>query len=755
MPNDVFDRYAPFVRDFIYRSGWESLRGIQMAAADAIFNTDQNVLLTASTASGKTEAAFFPILTLMHEDPPKSVGAIYIGPLKALINDQFERLNYLCDEAGIPVWHWHGDVNQSHKQKMIKNPSGILQITPESLEGMVMHRHSDLVRLFGDLRFIVVDEVHSLIKGDRGGQTVCLMERLARIAGCHPRRVGLSATIGDPEKAGMFLAAGTGKGTVIPKVEEPKIRWRLSVEHFFIQGEQAKPEEGQQALPVLDSATDTAPRNADPGLGYIFEHTRGKKCLIFSNSREECEAVCSGLRHYSEVNGEPDRFLIHHGNISPALRQAAEDAMKDESRELAVCTTSTLELGIDVGKLERVFQIDAPWTVSSFLQRMGRTGRRGQPPEMWMVMREDESGPRAMLPAAMPWNLLQCIALIQVYLEDRWVEPPKMDRLPYSLLFHQTLSTLAGQGELTPQQLAGRILKLAYFHRVSQDDFRMMLKHMIRMDHIEQTPQGGLIVGLAGEKIINSYRFLATFQENEEFSVRCESVELGTIVSPPPPGEKVAIAGKVWLVTDVDLKRHLVLVAPVEGTVPAYFGDCPGDIATRILERMRLVLLEDRSYPYLMANAVGRLNEARAAARAGRLGDRPLVQLGESTWALVPWLGTYSFMALERFLKIRCAGLLGLKGLDSDRPFFMQFSMRASEDYFYKVVADEAEEFDDPEELLYPKEVPIFEKYDIYLPPPLVRKGFAYAILNVDEMLNRVKQWRSFIGTSVKHLDWD
>jgi ATP-dependent Lhr-like helicase len=283
----------------------------------------------------------------------------------------------------------------------------------------------------------------------------------------------------------------------------------------------------------------------------------------------------------------------------------------------------------------------------------------------------------------------------------------------------------------------------------------MMLKHMIRMDHIEQTPQGGLIVGLAGEKIINSYRFLATFQENEEFSVRCESVELGTIVSPPPPGEKVAIAGKVWLVTDVDLKRHLVLVAPVEGTVPAYFGDCPGDIATRILERMRLVLLEDRSYPYLMANAVGRLNEARAAARAGRLGDRPLVQLGESTWALVPWLGTYSFMALERFLKIRCAGLLGLKGLDSDRPFFMQFSMRASEDYFYKVVADEAEEFDDPEELLYPKEVPIFEKYDIYLPPPLVRKGFAYAILNVEEMLNRVKQWRSFIGTSVKHLDWD
>ena len=165
---NVFDRYAPFIQDFIYQNSWESLRAVQVAAGDAVSNTDCNVLLCASTASGKTEAAFFPILTLFTEDMPSSVGAIYIGPLKALINDQFMRLNDLCREADIPVWHWHGDVSQSHKNKLLKNPSGILQITPESLEALLLHKHSYVARLFGDLRFIVIDEVHSLMRGDRG-----------------------------------------------------------------------------------------------------------------------------------------------------------------------------------------------------------------------------------------------------------------------------------------------------------------------------------------------------------------------------------------------------------------------------------------------------------------------------------------------------------------------------------------------------------------------------------------------------------
>ena len=174
------------------------------------------MLLTASTASGKTEAAFFPILTEFWENPPASVGALYIGPLKALINDQFVRLNDLCEEADIPVWHWHGDVSQSHKAKLIKKPSGILQITPESLEALLIHKHMAIPRMFCDLRYVVIDEVHSLMRGDRGGQTLCLVERLSRMAGVQPRRIGLSATIGDPERTGAFLSQGTGRDCVIP-----------------------------------------------------------------------------------------------------------------------------------------------------------------------------------------------------------------------------------------------------------------------------------------------------------------------------------------------------------------------------------------------------------------------------------------------------------------------------------------------------------------------------------------------------------
>lgn len=740
----AFDRYAPFVQEYIYQNHWENLRSIQVAAADAIFNTDENVLLTASTASGKTEAAFFPIITLFSEDMPSSVGCIYIGPLKALINDQFSRLNDLCAEADIPVWHWHGDVAQSHKAKLMRHPSGILQITPESLEALLLHKHAAIAKLFGDLRFVVIDEVHSLLRGDRGGQTLCLIERLSRIAGVNPRRIGLSATIGDPEGTGEFLSLGTGRKTIIPKIDAKGSKWRLSMEHFYVKDAQAA--EDKQipgALPVLEEKTDDAPANADPGIGYIFEHTRGKKCLVFVNSREECEMVTTTLRHYCELNHEPDRFLVHHGNLSASYRETAEGIMKDDSQYMTTVTTATLELGIDIGRLERAFQIDAPWTVSSFLQRMGRTGRRELPPEMWFVIREDEPEVRAMLPTTIPWKLLQGIALVQLYLEERWVEPPRLDRLPFSLLYHQTMSTLASCGELSPRALADRVLRLHYFHRITQEDYRVLLRHLIATDHIQQTEQGGLIVGLAGERVINSFKFYGVFQESEEYTVRSESQELGTVVSPPPVGEKLAIAGHVWQVLDVDHKRRLIYCQQVKGSVPAYFGQCPGDLHTKILTRMRRVLQEDRQYPYLMKNAVARLEQARFTAAHSGAAEKTLINLGGNMWCLLPWVGTYTFLTMERFLKIKCADRLGLRNLDSARPFFIQFTMKADESAFFRVLAEEIRKPIGPMELVYPKELPLFDKYDEYLPEELVKKGFALGVLDVDGLREKVLSWEN------------
>jgi len=767
MSDHPFYRLAPFIQEFIYRNEWTSLRGIQVAACHAVFETDDHLLLSASTAAGKTEAAFFPVLTELWEDPPATIGALYVGPLKALINDQFARLEELCAEADIPVTHWHGDVNRSHKDKLLKNPAGVLQITPESLEALLMHKHTDAVRLFGDLRYVVLDEVHALMRCDRGGQVLCLLERLARMAGCNPRRIGLSATIGDLETAGRWLAGGTNRKTLCPTLAPTGTRWRLTLSHFPVSesaddanrsrrwriipdalGEQVPPPpklhpNAPDITPPGAEGTDMPPENADPGFGYIFKTTAGHKCLVFCNSREQAEMVTTTLRRYCEDRHEPDRFLIHHGNLSAAYRETAEALMKDDTLTFTTVTTATLELGIDIGRLERAFQLDPPFTVSSFLQRMGRTGRRGDPQEMWFVLREAPPMPRAPLQHHIPWKLLQACALIQLYLEEKWVEPPRTGKMPFSLLYHQTLSTLASGGEMTPAKLAERVLRLSCFENISLDDYRILLRHLVETDHLQITANRGLIIGLTGERVVNSYKFYAVFREDEEYSVRWESQELGTIVMPPPVGERVAIAGRVWEVLELDLKKRVLYVEPVKGNVPAYFGLVPGDIHTKVLERMRRVLAEDTVYPYLQKNAAQRLYEARAQVKASGLlnGNRAedmLFQLGGDMWCLTPWLGTYAFLALERFLKRICGAELGLTAMESSRPYFIQFRMKAEAEEFWEIVRRRAREPIDPMSLVYEKEVPIFEKYDEYVPPELIRRAFAHGVLDIKGMLRRM-----------------
>lgn len=789
---DIFSRYAPFIQDYIFSHRWQALRDVQVAAADVLFNTDHHLLLCASTASGKTEAAFFPILTMLSEAPAQSVGALYIAPLKALINDQFGRITEVAQNAGIPVWAWHGDVSQTRKKKLLERPSGILQITPESLEAMLIRKQADIARLFGDLRFIVIDEIHSLMRGDRGAQTICLIERLTRKSGADPRRIGLSATIGDAQKAAQYLASGTTRRTAVPKFEAKPLTWRLSVAHFYKFEDETKREcllspdpvigrddpaallaekiaafeapHNRSLQPADERAVDEAVeadlqelapgesaslqdirrlRGADPGLAYIYEHSLGRKCLVFANSREEAEGVTSGLRRFCEVLKKPERFLIHHGNLSNALRQAAEEEMRDESKRSTTVTTATLELGIDIGRLERAFQIDAPFTVSGFLQRLGRTGRRGAPPEMWFVVREDVPESRASLGEIIPWKLLQTIALIELYRQERWVEPPRLERLPYSLLYHQTMSTLAAMGEASPAELARAVLTLAPFRRISAQDYRTLLQHLVKIDHIERTEEGALIVGLKAERIIGSFKFYAVFQENEEFSVRAGSTELGTIVRPPNPGERIAIAGRCWEVLEIDGQRRVVYVEKVRGTVPAFFGLCPGDIHTKILERMKRVLAEETSYPYLLKHALERLWQGRGAADRAGLLKRPLVCISEErgVYQLFPWLGTYAFLALERLLKIKCAKRLGLSAFESARPYFLQFQMKARPSEFFAVAAEEAQKLADPLELVYPGENPIFEKYDEFVPPELVRKGFAWGVLDVEGLKKRTAQW--------------
>ncbi len=756
----AFEKYSPFIRDYIYSRNWDSLREVQIGAAEVLFGTENNLLLTSSTASGKTEAAFFPIISRLYDDPPQTFGALYIAPLKSLINDQFSRLDELLDMSGIPVFHWHGDVAMSHKNKALRDPKGILQITPESLESMLMNRNNDIVRLFGDLRYVVLDEIHTLTGTDRGNQIICQLCRISRLIGRDPVRVGLSATIGDTDIAAKWLGAGSERGVSVVGMKETRTSWRLGMEHFYIQSDSPdQSESGNKYLTAVGEATPgttdgagepdcpEAPENSvgytplDPGFEYIYDCTADKKCLVFSNSREETEYLTATLRQIADRRGDPDVFLIHHGNLSASLREEAEMKLKDDGLRTVTCATVTLELGIDIGRLERIVQLDAPTTVSSLLQRLGRSGRRGTPPEMMMVFREENPLPNTPLPQLMPWGLLRAIAIVQLYLEERFIEPPNVKKLPFSLLFQQTLSTLAASGELTAKRLAEKVLSLPPFAGVTKEEYRTLLLSMIKNDFIEMTEEKGLIVGLKGERLINSFKFYAVFKDSEDYTVRSGSDEIGTITTPPPVGDRFALAGRVWEVEELDVARKLIYVKEVKGKMEISWPGDYGEIHTRILERMKQVLEEDTVYPYLKKNARKRLDVARRVARNTGMLKKSIVHLGGYTWCLFPWLGTRSFRTLRKFIA-KNGAKFRISGMEYEGCCYMTFKMERGDgreliSYLSKKASTEGI---DKSALVAPSECPVFEKYDDFIPSELLRDAYMADRLRTDEAVKRLAE---------------
>ncbi len=730
----LFGRFPPFIQEYIYRQGWESLRDVQLSAAKVILESDDNLLLSSSTASGKTEAVFFPILADLCENPPEAEGVscLYVAPLKSLINDQFFRMDELLLQSGVSVFHWHGDVGASSKARFLKNPSGILQITPESLESMLMNRSSDVVRIFGALRYVVLDEIHTLIGSDRGNQVLCQLSRLSRVTGKNPRRIGLSATIGDLSLAASWLSADSGRATAAPTPDDKKLHWRLALEHFYIQDDHFLQARDVNAI----ASTERSKAVSDTGFEYLYDAVKNKKALVFSNSREETELVTATLRQIAKARGERDRFLIHHGNLSAAIREDAEIKMKNEEIDAVACATVTMELGIDIGKLERVVQVNAPHSVSAFLQRLGRSGRRGEAPEMVMVFREESPLPNAPLPELIPWELLRAIAVIQLYIEERFIEPPRIRKMPLSLAFHQTLSILASSGELTPKALAERALSLPPMKELSKEDYRELLLSMVQSDFIEMTDEKGLIVGLKGDKLVSSFKFYAVFKDSEDYTVRCESEEIGTISTPVPKGERFALAGRVWEVLEIDVERRLVYVRLVEGKMEISWPGESGEIHTKILRRMRRVLFEDTEYPYLMPNAKERLNAARRAARLAHMDERMLISLSETSACLFPWLGTRSFRTLRRYLSLHAAEL-GISGIAAEGCSYITFKMTpgAKRDFLRRLCRTFEENNLPTEALVGKSELPIFDKYDDYIPAELLRRGYAADRLCMDEIM--------------------
>ncbi|MCL2353491.1 MAG: DEAD/DEAH box helicase, partial [Defluviitaleaceae bacterium] len=421
---DAFSRLAPFIQDYIYYNKWTELRGVQVAACEAIFDTDHNLLLSSGTASGKTEAAFLPVLTQLHNNPSTSVGVLYISPLKSLINDQFKRLDQLLMESNIPVCKWHGDASNTKKNALIKKPAGVLQITPESLEGLLINKRGAAIKLFSDLRFVIIDEVHYFMRTVRGTQILSQLERLQNLTGKIPRRIGLSATLGDIDAAQNWLNTGTGRECLAPITDEGKKNIRLFVQRF---------------LKVGDGNEEHGDAGDRAHYEYLFKMTLNKKTIIFTNSREETEYVMSNLREIALKNKAPDVYRVHHGNVSALLREQTEDEMKSSEDKIVTGATVTLELGIDIGSLDQAVQIGAPASVASFAQRLGRCGRRGQTPQLLFTFVEDIQTTAADVLGPINWSFIRLIAIIELYTKERWIEPISPPKHPYALLYHQAL----------------------------------------------------------------------------------------------------------------------------------------------------------------------------------------------------------------------------------------------------------------------------------------------------------------------------
>ena len=724
----VFGRLAPYIQDFIYANHWEDLRDIQKEACQVVWDTDDNLLLSSGTASGKTEAAFLPVLTELYHRPSRSVGVLYISPLKALINDQFKRLDQLLQESGLPVCKWHGDASRAEKDRLVKHPQGILQITPESLESLLIRKRGACYSLFHDLRFVIIDEVHYFMRDVRGVQVLSLLERMQRLSGNVPRRIGLSATLGDIEVAKRWLNAGTPRLCSAPRGETGQQKIRLLVERF---------EKSSQ-----EAGASLAEEGEASHYEYLYRMTLDKKTIVFANSREEIELVMAHLRQLALKYHTPDVYRVHHGNVSAALREHAEDEMKASEEKLVIGATVTLELGIDIGSLDQVVQIGAPATVSSFAQRLGRCGRRGQIPQLLFTFVDEVHATAADTLGAVNWEFLRIAAIVQLYTKKKWIEPLTPGAHPYSLLYHQTMSTLLSAGEISPRRLAEEVLSLAAFRQVSEEDYRLLLRHLLSIGHLERMEDSdGLIIGRAGEKVVNDYHFLAVFQVPEYYLVKeyngnegvSVGAAIGTVDKIYPPQTRFALAGLTWETVEVNAKAKVIFVKRVPGVSTVDWNvDFEGELHTVLVQTMRRVLAEDEAYPYLSASCRERLQEIRSVARNSGILSHRVIQLSENKFAVFPWVGTRQLYTLH-FLLLQH----GLKSRLLWRTcVYLEITVRSgfshAREYIEAVIDEILASQPDLFSLPLPDKVQIEHKYNEFIPPELLRKEFILDFLDFD-----------------------
>lgn len=659
-----FYRLHPRVQQWIASKKWPALREIQELAIPPILAGDKDVIITAATAQGKTEAAFLPIFSQLVDQPAQGIQVIGLGPLKALINDQHRRLSAIGDCLAIPVCPWHGDIGSGPKKRLLKQPAGMLLITPESLEALFVLRGQELSRLFASLSYIVIDEMHSFISIERGRQLQSLMQRVEQIVGRPVPRIGLSATLGDMSLAAEFLRPGQQE--------------RVQLVQSFAKGDELKLQlRGYRSAPPPDPEEEEdetmPPPDAVEIAQHLFQSLRGEKNLIFINSRRQVERYADILRNFSAEYRVPNEFMPHHGSLSKELRAEAEEALKRDHPVNVICTM-TLEMGIDVGAVQSIAQIGPPSSVASTRQRLGRSGRRaGDPAIMRVYVSVPQLDSYTSPEQALYPDLVQGIAIINLLLKG-WYEPPIAGRLHISTLIQQILSSIAQQGGIRADQAWHDFCEAGPFQEMEQDLFIKLLRCLGERDLIQQSQDGLLLLGLKGERLVNHYTFYTAFSTTEEYRISTPDRFLGTLPTAMPIVEDMILlfAGHRWEVQSVDEEKQMVMVTPSEGEgqAPA-FGGSSGFVHDRVRKTMRDIYRSTDVPVYLDETAKKLLTEARQSFNDCGLDQEYIVGEDEQV-LLFPWRGslimnTLHMLLLDSGLKASQEGLaIKVKGVEPD-----------------------------------------------------------------------------------------
>ncbi|MEU8076777.1 DEAD/DEAH box helicase [Catellatospora citrea] len=645
VPSHSYELLDRRVQQWIYEKGWTQLRDAQERAIPVILGGADDVIVAAATASGKTEAAWLPICSaLLDHQAEAGVKALYIGPLKALINDQFDRLGQLCEHLSLPAHRWHGDVPGSRKAHMLRNPDGILLITPESLESLFVNHGPALARILAGLRYVVVDELHSFIGSERGAQLQSLLHRVELLLRRRVARIGLSATLGDFTAAADFLRPGRAAAVKVISSDDDNAEIRLQLRGYVDSRPPRNPPPRITTAPLLepqepeDASDESVARVAIAD--HLFSALRGRDNLVFANSKAAVETFTDLLNRRSIANRVPEEFVPHHGNLSKELREHVESRLKDRSMPVTAICTSTLEMGIDIGSVDSVAQLGAPASVSGLRQRLGRSGRRqGQPAVMRLYVTEDEINERTPPADMLRSQLVQTIAMVELLLE-KWYEAPDTADLHLSTLVQQILSVIAQRGGAQPGQLFDALCGAGPFNRVDKTSFAALLRSLGRHDVLSQSTEGLLLAGGLGDKIVNNYAFYSAFTSPEEYRLHANGRNIGSLPVDYPiaPGMLLIFGGRRWKIVSIDNRQKVIELTRSSGGRPPSFSGGGGEVADTVRQRMKQIYHSTEVPRYLDQVAQQLLDQGRSAFHRYHLDNEAILDWGNDT-LLFPWRG--------------------------------------------------------------------------------------------------------------------